>query len=104
MTPDQVELASCRQHPELEWFPHAGQYLEAAAARAVCASCPVAEPCLEDALALSAARDHGIAGGTGRRDRIRIRAERRRQEPALDLESPVRSEHDSQHQARPVAR
>ena len=103
MTPDQVELASCRQHPELEWFPHAGQYLEAAAARAVCASCPVAEPCLEDALALSAARDHGIAGGTGRRDRIRIRAERRREHDREPV-PPVRSEHDSQHQARPVAR
>lgn len=74
---DQAARAACRQHPDLEWFPHAGQVREAAAAKAVCHTCPVETPCLEAALAQVEANDHGILGGTGRRERLRIRDARK---------------------------
>jgi WhiB family redox-sensing transcriptional regulator len=78
LTAADAELAACRQHPELDWFPGSGQVADAAAAKAVCHACPVEAPCLEAALAQAEANDHGILGGTGRRERIRIRAARRR--------------------------
>lgn len=47
-------------------------------AKAVCDSCPVQAPCLEEALALPARRDMGVRAGMSPRERNRIRAERRR--------------------------
>lgn len=60
------------------WFPPKGGSTRTA--KAICARCPVREPCLEYALAND---DHfGIFGGTTERDRRRIRRERRRMEKA----------------------
>ena len=49
-----------------------------AAARAVCAICPVSGECLEYAMGNN--EQHGIWGGTTGRQRRRIKARRRRQE------------------------
>lgn len=49
---------------------------EADAAKAVCAECPVREPCLE--FALSTREAEGIWGGTTARERRRILRQRRK--------------------------
>ena len=77
LTTAELELAACRQRPDVEFFPSSGQTRETAAAVAVCRSCPVQAPCLDTALARPEADDHGILGGTTRRERLRIRDERR---------------------------
>lgn len=63
----------CRLHdPEL-FFPSRGDSGEAA--KAICATCPVKEPCLEFALATN--ERHGIWGGMSERQRRRLRRARR---------------------------
>lgn len=49
---------------------------EADAAKAVCAECPVREPCLE--FALSTREAEGVWGGTTARERRRILRQRRK--------------------------
>jgi len=49
---------------------------EADAAKAVCAECPVREPCLE--FALSTREAEGIWGGTTARERRRVLRQRRK--------------------------
>ncbi len=48
-------------------------------ARAVCARCPVTEPCLAEALARTDPDDWGIWGGTTRHERIVIRRQQRQE-------------------------
>ena len=60
--------------PDL-FHPVRGDMLTAAAAKAVCAECPVREACLEYALA--AGEHWGIWGGTSAQERRRIRTKRR---------------------------
>ena len=60
--------ALCRTAPNRDvFFPRRGENLATEAARAVCAGCPVREPCLNYAL------DHniknGVWGGTSERER-----------------------------------
>ena len=45
-----------------------------AAGKAICALCPVAGPCLEDALSLPSHEDFGLRAGTSRSERRRMRA------------------------------
>lgn len=65
-------IAACRGlDPDL-FFPERGASL--APAKAVCATCPVTEACLEYALEH---HEPGVWGGTGDIERRRIRRERR---------------------------
>ena len=72
--------AACRGWPQPEvFFPGRGDTNAVRAARAVCAGCPVREPCLAFALA-----EHileGVWGGTSERQRRRLRARNRRTGP-----------------------
>ena len=63
----------CRDLPASTFFPSDGVGVDAA--RQVCATCPVREPCLEYALAQHI--DHGVWGGTSERERRRIARTRR---------------------------
>ena len=68
--------AACRDLDTAIFFPDTDE--EAAAAQAVCATCPVRDACLE--FALVTRQDDGIWGGLTENERRRLR--RRRQEAA----------------------
>ena len=44
-----MDGAACVDRPDLDWFPHRTATAAIAAAKAVCATCPVATECLEAA-------------------------------------------------------
>lgn len=67
------DRGACAHHDLDLFFPTRGESLEPA--KAICAVCPVREPCLEDALA-NVIRI-GVRGGTGEKERRRIRHLRR---------------------------
>jgi WhiB family redox-sensing transcriptional regulator len=64
---------NCNNHPPSVFFPSDGVGVEAA--KKICASCPVKEPCLEHALEQRV--DHGVWGGASERQRRRILKSRR---------------------------
>ena len=64
---------NCRETPPAMFFPSDGVGVEAA--RRICATCPVKQPCLE--YALRNRIDHGVWGGTSERERRRILRQRR---------------------------
>lgn len=82
--PDAVEIlrpepwmrdASCREHPEVDWFPSRGE--SHAAAVAVCAECLVRVEC--DAYAAAASPSlAGIWGGKAQRTRLAEARRKRR--------------------------
>ena len=78
MSPEQYDQALCAQvGGELFFAPERGEspaYL-IRQAKAVCAKCPIKEPCLEDALAHPGAA--GILGGTTESERRTILKRRR---------------------------
>lgn len=65
-----------------EWYPistpPAAARLEAAAAIAVCAACPVRAECLELSLRNWGIGQHGVWGGTVPAERVELRRERTR--------------------------
>ena len=65
--------AACRlpQHADVDWFPGKGDSLAVQRAKAVCATCPVRQACLEAHIA----ERFGIWGGLSQ---LELRAERRR--------------------------
>lgn len=64
--------ALCRQHDPDVWFNFPS------AAKQICAVCPVAHECLEEALALPQFQDnHGIRAGLDATARKRLRQRRR---------------------------
>jgi WhiB family redox-sensing transcriptional regulator len=65
--------ARCRSVPPSVFFPSDGAGVEAA--RRICATCPVKDPCLE--YALYHRIDHGVWGGASERERRRIARQRR---------------------------
>lgn len=69
---DWRERGKCREHDPNLFFPETGDAATAAAARAVCAECPVRRECLEYALTFSAAWLPGIWGGLSERERRRL--------------------------------
>lgn len=73
---DWREAAACRDLDTAVFFPETDDEVDAA--RAVCASCPVRDACLE--FALVTRQDDGIWGGLTETERRRLR--RRRQEAA----------------------
>ncbi len=65
-------FALCRQiDPGNLFYPEKGE--SPRPAKAVCARCPVTRLCLEDALTQPHAHDHGVWGGTTRKERVEIR-------------------------------
>lgn len=64
----------CREYPAGTFFPRDG--IGVIKAQKICASCPVADTCLEYALANHV--DHGIWGGKSERERRRLQRSRRR--------------------------
>ena len=68
----------CRELAPSTFFPNDGVGVDAA--RRICGTCPVQEPCLEYALAERV--DHGVWGGASERERRRI-LKRRRQEATV---------------------
>jgi WhiB family transcriptional regulator, redox-sensing transcriptional regulator len=75
MNTDWMARGKCRELPPAVFFPSDG--LGVQVAQRICAECPVAETCLEYALANRI--DHGVWGGRSERERRRIL--RRRREP-----------------------
>jgi len=63
----------CRELPPSVFFPSDG--LGVQAAQRICADCPVADACLEYALANRI--DHGVWGGRSERERRRLLRSRR---------------------------
>lgn len=63
----------CTNVPPAIFFPSDGAGVDAA--RKICATCPVREPCLEHALVHRI--DHGVWGGCSERERRRILKRRR---------------------------
>jgi WhiB family redox-sensing transcriptional regulator len=64
----------CREYPAGTFFPHDGTGV--IKAQKICATCPVAQECLEYALANHI--EHGIWGGASERERRRLQRARRR--------------------------
>lgn len=72
-----LDHAACRGEDPGVFFPAQGH--SARPAKKICATCPVNQPCLEEALANPYLEDHGIRGGTSRQERKAIRQRRRAQ-------------------------
>jgi WhiB family redox-sensing transcriptional regulator len=70
------KLSACRGLDVELFYPVTEDEADAAEAKAICAECPVRQPCLEHALA-SRERE-GIWGGTTERERRRIVRQRRK--------------------------
>lgn len=68
-SPDWYEFANCRGVPQHTFYPEHGQ--STAAAKAVCAECPVSVECL--AWALDHGEMHGVWGGASERERKSMR-------------------------------
>ena len=73
MDTEWMRQGNCREAPPSLFFPSDGAGVDAA--RQLCATCPVKEPCLEYALRNKI--DHGVWGGTSERERRRILRQRR---------------------------
>jgi WhiB family redox-sensing transcriptional regulator len=63
--------AACRGAPTNLFFPERGDTAVVQAAKAICRSCPVLEPCRQHALAHPAER--GIWGGLTASERVKAR-------------------------------
>ncbi|WP_157251144.1 WhiB family transcriptional regulator [Nonomuraea typhae] len=63
------DSALCAQADPEAWFPEAGEH--AIAARQICQSCPVREPCLQDALERD--EPYGIRAGLSPPQRRRLK-------------------------------
>ena len=73
METEWMQRGLCREIPPAVFFPSDGVGVEAA--RRICATCPVKEPCLE--YALTNRIDHGVWGGASERQRRRMAKKRR---------------------------
>lgn len=75
-------VPACETDPEA-WFPDAGQQMKAERAKAVCATCPLREQCLEIAMEAEAGADtkfrYGIFGGLSPRQRHALAREQGKQ-------------------------
>jgi WhiB family transcriptional regulator, redox-sensing transcriptional regulator len=82
--------AACRDKPTSLFFAERGDFETVQAAKAVCATCPVREPCLEYALAHPTRTLHGVWGGTSPRQRQFIRRRRMSaDQPTTTWEDPM---------------
>ena len=62
--------AACKGMGAELFFPLVGDHKQAQAAKRICATCPVREDCLEDAL--ESGQSHGVWGGLTVRERRRL--------------------------------
>lgn len=76
--------AACAGRDDIDWFPiaevrrfDAVYRRKVRDAKAVCASCPVRQQCLDEALGLAPGDDFGIWGGTTEAERRELRLRRR---------------------------
>jgi WhiB family redox-sensing transcriptional regulator len=84
-------LAACRGlNPDL-FFPERGDSFTVRNARAVCATCPVAEQCLEFAIEVD--ETEGIWGGLSGRQ---LREEKRRRAGGVRRKAPTNTEHGTE--------
>lgn len=65
------EQAACLGADQTMFFPNLGQ--RPTAAHRVCRTCPVADPCLDAALAEVGENDWGVWGGTSADERAAVR-------------------------------
>lgn len=79
MDTDWMADGKCREVPPAVFFPSDG--LGVQEAQRICADCPVANECLEYALANRI--DHGVWGGRSERERRRILRRRRTAQPVV---------------------
>jgi WhiB family redox-sensing transcriptional regulator len=70
MNADLTEQAVCRTVGTALFFPEVGHEEQYADAKAVCAVCPVKDPCLQDALD---GDEYGVWGGTSEAERRQMR-------------------------------
>ncbi len=82
-----MATGNCNNHPPSVFFPSDGVGVEAA--KKICASCPVKDPCLDHALTNRI--DHGVWGGASERQRRRILKSRRVAARAARAAAEVRS-------------
>lgn len=76
-----MEHASCADFPREVFFPTDGGGV--VRAQKICATCPVAKPCLE--YALTHRVEHGVWGGCSERKRRRILSARKRKLTVAEL-------------------
>ena len=69
-----VDVAACKGLDPAIFYPPTDE--DADQAKAICAECPVREPCLEHAIELR--EKNGVWGGATERERLRIIRRRRR--------------------------
>ncbi len=69
-----VDVAACKGLDPAIFYPPTDE--DADRAKAVCAECPVQQPCLEHAIELR--EKNGVWGGATERERLRIIRRRRR--------------------------
>jgi len=74
MTENWAERAACKGLDPAIFYPLTDE--EAGHAKAICAECPVKEPCLEHAI--ENREKNGVWGGETERERLRIVRRRRR--------------------------
>src|SRR5215211_3362955 len=74
LDPEVLRQAACGNEDLELFYPDAGDTAAEQAAKAVCAACPVREPCLE--MALATGDQHAILGGTTPEERGRLRRQR----------------------------
>lgn len=65
---------ACQGQDSSLFFPDRENSVEIPKAKAICKTCSVREPCLQEALESPISDDEGIWGGTTKQERIRIRA------------------------------
>jgi WhiB family redox-sensing transcriptional regulator len=80
--PDWLDHRACADVDTALFFPGRGDNLATAAAKAVCAGCPVAAECLE--YALENGERFGIWGGTSENERRSLRRGIRRRQTVVD--------------------
>lgn len=76
MTATWRKRAACRGIDVEVFYPLTEEEADAAPAKAICAECPVRQPCLEHAL--SHREREGVWGGATERERRRILRQRRK--------------------------
>jgi WhiB family redox-sensing transcriptional regulator len=74
LDPDVLQGAGCGEDDLELFYPDPGDLETEQAAKALCAGCPVREPCLE--MALATGDQHAILGGTTPSERGRLRRQR----------------------------
>lgn len=70
LPPSWMDRAACKDADPADFFPEPGESHKAAAAKAVCAECPVAAQCLQWAVANNC--HDGVFGGLSAVDRMRV--------------------------------